>query len=87
MLTLPAHIAKITTMADGSWRLVADLGELSPEQVGELSKTANKVVCLALTLEESFSKQEQEVLEKTKDNEQEGRETQDNVVRLAKWLG
>jgi len=56
-------------MADGSWRLVADLGELSPEMVGELSKTANKVVCLALTLEEQFSEEERRVLEETKKQE------------------
>ena len=70
MLTLPAHIARIQTMADGSWRLVADLGELKPEQVAELSKTANKVVCLALTLEEEFSDEEREVLESTKQSQE-----------------
>lgn len=46
MITLPAHTARISTMADGSWRIVFDLGELSPEQVGELSKVNNKVVRL-----------------------------------------
>ncbi len=78
MLTLPAHIARITTMADGSWRLVADLGELTPDQVGELSKTANKVVCLALTLEERFSEQEKEALEVMQEN---GKEEQKNSER------
>jgi len=65
-------------MADGSWRLVADLGELDPEMVGELSKTANKVVCLALTLEERFSEEETRALEETKkqeDGEEESKRT------------
>ena len=62
MLTLPAQIARISTLADGSWRLYIDLGELSPEKVAELSKTVNQAVIMALTLGNDFSDEEKEVL-------------------------
>ena len=74
MILLSAHISKITTMADGSWRLVADLGELRPDKVGELSKTANKVVLLALTLEEGFSEEEEQVLNDINHKNEHGKE-------------
>lgn len=71
MLTLPAHIARITTLADGSWRMVVDLGELEGERLAEVAKLANKVVCLAVTLGEEFTSEEREVLDSIKIEESE----------------
>ena len=63
MITLPSQITRIGTMADGSWRIQVDLGELKPEVVQELAKTLNKALVIAVTGVKGFSKEEYEVLE------------------------
>jgi len=50
-------------MADGSWRIQVDLGELKPEVVQELAKTLNKALVIAVTGVKGFSEEENEVLE------------------------
>ena len=63
MITLPSQITRIGTMADGSWRIQVDLGELKPEVVQELAKTLNKALVIAVTGVKEFSEEENEVLE------------------------
>jgi len=63
MITLPSQITRIGTMADGSWRIQVDLGELKPEVVQELAKTLNKALVIAVTGVKGFSEEENEVLE------------------------
>ena len=68
MITLPSQITRIGTMADGSWRIQVDLGELKPEVVQELAKTLNKALVIAVTGIKGFSDKEVDALEEL-DNE------------------
>ena len=93
MITLPSQITRIGTMADGSWRIQIDLGELKPEVVQELAKTLNKALVIAVTGIKGFSEEENEVLEELDKIEADGSgkeqngEAKNTTIRPTKWLG
>ena len=74
MITFAFDSVGLRSMADGSIRLTFGLGELQPDQLGEIAKLFNQVGCLGITLQDGFSDVEKEVLAKAveKDNELEG---------------
>lgn len=63
MLTLPAHIERIFSQNDKSWNAKISFGELSTEQIAELSKANGRLVMLAITLSDEFTDKEKEALE------------------------
>jgi aspartokinase-like uncharacterized kinase len=93
MITLPSQITRIGTMADGSWRIQVDLGELKPEVVQELAKTLNKALVIAVTGVKGFSKEEKAVLNELDKIEADGsgkeqsRQTENTTIRPSRWLG
>lgn len=80
-------------MADGSWRIQVDLGELKPETVQELAKTLNKALVIAVTGIKGFSEEEQEALGELDKIDSDGsgkektRKAENKTIRPSKWLG
>lgn len=64
MLTIPAIISKISTLADGTIRLVVDTNELSPNKMTEIFSMRNLPGLCSFTANANFSADEMEMLEK-----------------------
>lgn len=80
MLIVPAEIESIQSRKDRSWKFVCGTGELSPDQVGELSRTQNQAVYVAIKVDQ-FKSAETEILESMESGYEETGKTQSQRIR------
>jgi hypothetical protein len=87
-------VARQTTLADGSTRVLIDLGELSGEKVGEIHSVNRKVVFIAFAIVD-FTDDEKQIIEEAVEiakidfhgNREEKRQAESKVRRPARRLG
>ena len=63
MISADAIISRITTLADGTYRIIVDFNELSPDEVKELAKLRPVPVKVVIDTLESFQLLERMKLE------------------------